>query len=105
MRLDPFHSERARRTAAVIEILRQRAEQQLVPPLTLPGRENVVPALKCTNCGLTYGRTAPTHDLLASTGAACPRCSSPLGPVVVAPAVRSGVRRRSARRAYGVGPR
>ena len=38
MRLDPFHSERDRRTATVIEILRQRAELrrargQAVPPV------------------------------------------------------------------------
>jgi hypothetical protein len=37
-----------------------------------------VPALECSNCGLTYGRATTAHDLLASSGAACPRCSSPL---------------------------
>lgn len=37
-----------------------------------------MPALECTNCGLTYGRATSAHDLLSSTGAACPRCSSPL---------------------------
>jgi hypothetical protein len=47
-----------------------------------------VPALQCSNCGLTYGRASPAHDLLGSTGAACPRCSSPLALAAV-PAARA----------------
>ena len=37
-----------------------------------------MPALECCNCGLTYGRATAAHHLLSSTGAVCPRCSSPL---------------------------
>ena len=34
--------------------------------------------LRCTNCGLSYGSATVPQHLLSSSGAACPRCSSPL---------------------------
>lgn len=57
-----------------------------------------MPALECTNCGLTYGRATAAHALLSSTGAACPRCSSRLALATGAPAAsrRDGSERHDA---------